>query len=98
MLNELKTISLEIATYIEQYYANIEDSATLLDITLPHAMAHQIAANYPGMGATFYRMVEAVAKEALDARIGWAPSHPADHPRVSPALAGLINSKDSSWF
>ena len=98
-MNELRAISAEIADYIAAYYAAIPDSALLLDITLPHQMAHQIAANYPGLGAAFYRLVEVAAREALDQRIGWLPAAPpADIPPISPALAGLIGSKDSSWF
>lgn len=97
-MNELRAISAEIADHIANYYAQLPDSATLLDIIMPHAMGHQIAANYPGLGAAFYRLVEVAAREALDLRIGWLPAQAADHPSVSPALAGLIGSKDSSWF
>jgi hypothetical protein len=97
-MNELRTISAEIADHITAYYANLSDDVLLLDVVLPHAMTHQIAASYPGLGAAFYRMVEAAAREALDARIGWVVRPPCDLPPVSPALAGLIGSKDSSWF
>lgn len=97
--NELHTISAEIADYVANYYAALTDDTALLDVVLPHAMGRQIAASYPGLGAAFYRLVEAAAKEALDARIGWLPATPpSEPPPVSPALAGLIGSKDSSWF
>jgi len=98
MLHELKAISPEIATYIERYYAELPDSTPLLDVLSPHAMAHRIAETHPDLGAAFYRLVEQAARECFDARIGWMPSVPAEMPRVSPALGGLINSKDSSWF
>jgi hypothetical protein len=98
-MNELRSINTEIADYIASYYADVPDSATLLDIVLPHAMAHQIAQSHPGLGAAFYRLVASAARDALDLRIGWLPpSPPANLPSVSPALAGLISSKDSSWF
>mgnify|MGYP001604298969 CR=1 FL=1 len=97
-MDTLRGISPEIADYIASYYAGLPDSVTLLDTAMPHAMAHQIAAAYPSLGAAFYRMVEAAAREALDARIGWMPPTPSELPSISPALAGLIGSKDSSWF
>ncbi len=97
-MNELRSISADIADHIANYYAQLPDDATLLDIIPPHAMAHQIAALYPGLGAAFYRMVEAAAREALDLRIGLLPAQAAELPSVSPTLAGLIGSKDSSWF
>ena len=97
-MNELRAISAEIADYIADYYATLDDSAALLDVVMPHAMTDQIAANYPGLGAAFYRLVETAAKEAITARIGLIDQPAAALPPVSPALAGLIGSKDSSWF
>jgi len=97
-MNELRTISADIADYIANYYAGLADDVAFLDVTMPHAMAHQIAASYPGLGAAFYRMVEAAAKEALNARLGLVERASVELPSISPALAGLIGSKDSSWF
>jgi len=92
-LNAIRTINADIADYIERTYADI--SAALIDVPSPHALAHQIAANYPGLGAAFYRMVAEAAREALSGGEREEASAP---PSVSPSLAGLINSKDSSWF
>lgn len=94
----LQNISAEIANHIATYYAGLSDDMSLLDIIPPHAMARQIAANYPDLGAAFYHIVELAAREALNARLGLVESPHADLPPVSPALAGLIGSKDSSWF
>lgn len=86
-MSELRGISAEIADYIANYYATLADDVAFLDVTMPHAMTHQIAANYPGLGAAFYRLVEAAAKEALHARLGWVDSPVTDLPSISPALA-----------
>jgi hypothetical protein len=93
MINDIRNISPDIAAYIVSVYA--DSSASLIDVPSPHALAHQIAANYPGLGAAFYRMVAEVAREVLTGREReTAPSLPT----VSGALAGLINTKDAGWF
>lgn len=91
-LDTLKTIAPEIAAHIEATYA--DNSAALVDVPSPHTLARDVAARWPGLGAAFYTMVAEAAREAL---VGERES-PIALPSVAPALAGLINSKDSSWF
>lgn len=92
-LDTLRAISPEIAAHIEATYA--DNTTALLDVLSPHALAHTVADRWPGLGAAFYRLVAEAAREALT-------GHPRETapvlPTVTPALSGLINGKDSSWF
>jgi len=92
-LDTLKGINGEIAAFIERAYA--DTGASLLDVPSPHALAHTVAANYPDLGAAFYHLVAEAAREVL---IGGERDAPATIPHVTGALAGLVDSKDSSWF
>lgn len=96
-MDELRSISPEIAEEIAAYYRDLPDTTAFLDMVTPANMAHKVAANHPNLDTSFYRMVEAAAREAFNARMGWTEAKPVVLPSI-PALAGLINSKDSSWF
>lgn len=61
-MNELRSIAPEIAAHIEDIY---HDDAVLLDVPSPHHMAHQVAERWPGLGASFYRLVADAARECM---------------------------------
>lgn len=93
MINTIRTISPEIAAYIESVYADI--AAAIIDLPSPHGVAHTVAANYPGLGAAFYLMVAEAAREVLTG--GEREAAPV-LPTVNAALANLIDTKDAGWF